>query len=208
MAARLSIGRFVTTAPPDSEARMARLAESVVQHDLARVLATADIPAGIWCVRRLDLRVSLDLDDADTVLGRAWAGALLSRLLEALDGADPDVVHYAGPGQAVADLIASVSLGRPARAWAWTRAGAREQADPDPVASPGEAIVVALRRLRGQNPGERPRRADRRGAGRRPGRAAPGPGRPRPARPRGRLGRRRPAARAGLEAARPADRRA
>ena len=35
MAARLSIGRFVTTAPPDGEARVARLAESVVQRDLA-----------------------------------------------------------------------------------------------------------------------------------------------------------------------------
>jgi hypothetical protein len=153
VAARLSIGRFVTTAPPDGEARVARLAESVVQRDLARALAAADIPAGIWCVRRLDVRVSLDLDDADAVLGRAWAGELLSRLLEALAGADPDVVHYAGPVQAVADLIASVSLGRPARAWAWTRAGARERADPDPAASPGEAIVVSLRRLHRQSPG-------------------------------------------------------
>ena len=149
----MSIGRFVATAPPDGEARVGRLAESVVRHDLARALASADVPAGIWCVRRLDVRVSLDLDDADAVLGRAWAGTLLSRLLEALAGADPDVVHYAGPVQAVADLIASVSLGRPARAWAWTRAGAREQADPDPAASPGEAIVVSLRRLHRQSPG-------------------------------------------------------
>ena len=153
MAAQLSIGRFVATVPPDGEARVARLAESVVRHDLARALAVADVPAGIWCVRRLDVRVSLDLDDADAVLGRAWAGTLLSRLLEALAGADPDVVHYAGPVQAVADLIASVSLGRPARAWAWTRAGARERADPDPAASPGEAIVVSLRRLHRQSPG-------------------------------------------------------
>ena len=153
MAAQLSIGRFVATVPPDGEARVARLAESVVRHDLARALASADVPAGIWCVRRLDVRVSLDLDDADAVLGRAWAGTLLSRLLEALAGADPDVVHYAGPVQAVADLIASVSLGRPARAWAWTRAGARERADPDPAASPGEAIVVSLRRLHRQSPG-------------------------------------------------------
>ena len=114
MAAQLSIGRFVATAPPDGQARVGRLAESVVQHDLARALARADVPAGIWCVRRLDVRVSLDLDDADAVLGRAWAGALLSRLLAALAGADPEVVHYAGPMQAVADLIASFSL---ARAW-------------------------------------------------------------------------------------------
>jgi hypothetical protein len=151
--AQLSIGRFVAAVPPDGEARVARLAESVVRHDLARALAVADVPAGIWCVRRLDVRVSLDLDDTDAVLGRAWAGELLSRLLEALAGADPDVVHYAGPVQAVADLIASVSLGRPARAWAWTRAGARERADPDPAASPGEAIVVSLRRLHRQSPG-------------------------------------------------------
>ena len=153
MAARLSVGRFVATAPPDGEARVARLAESVVRHELARALAVADFPAGIWCVRRLDLRVSLDLDDADAVLGPAWAGALLSRLRESLAGGNPNVVHYPGPGQAVADLIASVSLGRPGRAWAWTRAGAREQGDPDPVASPGEAIVVSLRRLHGQSPG-------------------------------------------------------
>jgi hypothetical protein len=153
VAARLSIGRFVATAPPDGKARVARLAESVVQHDLARALAVADVPAGIWCVRRLDLRVSLDLADGDAVLGQAWARALMSRLLEALAGADPDVVHYPGPVHAVADLVASVSLGRTGRAWAWTRAGARERADPDPAVSPGEAIIVSLRRLHGQSPG-------------------------------------------------------
>lgn len=150
---RLSVGRFVATAPPDGEARVARLAESVVQHDLARALAVADVPAGIWCVRRLDLRVSLDLADGDAVLGQAWARALMSRLLEALAGADPDVVHYPGPVHAVADLIASASLGRTGRAWAWTRAGVRERADPDPAVSPGDAIVVSLRRLHGQSPG-------------------------------------------------------
>ena len=153
MAAQLSIGRFVAAMPPDAEAQVARLAESVVRYDLARALAAADVPAGIWCVRRLDVRVSLDLDEPDAALGRAWAGALLSRLLEALAGADPNVVHYAGPVQAVADLIASVSLGRPGRTWAWTRAGVRERADPDPTASPGEAIVVSLRRLHRQSPG-------------------------------------------------------
>src|SRR5205807_1122723 len=87
------------------------------------------------------------------------AGAVLSRLRESLAGGNPDVVHYPGPGQAVADLIASVSLGRPGRAWAWTRAGAREQGDPDPVTAPGEAIVVSLRRLHGRSPGGGP--ADR-----------------------------------------------
>lgn len=153
MAAQLSIGRFVVAAPPDGQGRVAQLAESVVRHDLARALAAADVPAGIWCVRRLDVRVSLDLDDADAALGRAWAGALVSRLLEALAGGDPDVVHYHGPVQAVADLIASASLGRTGRAWAWTRAGVRERADPDPATSPGEAIVVSLRRLHRQSPG-------------------------------------------------------
>lgn len=149
MGAQLSIGRFVTTTARDDERRVARLAESVARHDLARALADAELPGGIWCLRRLDVQVDLDLEDADLALGRAWADALVARLLQALAGTDPEVVHYDGPVQALADLIASNSLGRPRRAWAWTQAGVRVRGDPDPASSPGEAIVVALRRHHG-----------------------------------------------------------
>ncbi|MEU5342924.1 hypothetical protein AB0H18_19135 [Streptomyces sp. NPDC020766] len=148
----MSIGRFVAAAPPDGERRVAQLAGSVVRHDLATALAEADVPAGIWCLRRLDVQVGLDLDDTDAALGRAWAGTLVSQLLQALAHPGSEVVHYLDPVQAVADLIASTSLGQFTRAWAWARAGVRERADPDPERSPGEAIVVSLRRLHGHSP--------------------------------------------------------
>ncbi|QEU96629.1 hypothetical protein CP970_41875 [Streptomyces kanamyceticus] len=153
MGTRLSIGRFVAEAPLADERRVARLAESVVRHDLARALDSADVPAGIWCLRRLDVQVTLDGDATDAALRRAWATALATRLVETLTSPGPDVVHYDGPVQAVADLIASTSLGRIERAWAWEKAGVRGRGDPDPVRAPGAAIVAALRRLCTQSPG-------------------------------------------------------
>ncbi|WP_327397364.1 hypothetical protein [Streptomyces phaeochromogenes] len=153
MDTQLSIGRFVADAPPGDERRVAQLAELVVRRDLAQALDAADVPAGIWCLRRLNVQVTVHGDDTDATLRGVWAGALVSRLIEALSGADPGVVHYDGPVQAVADLIASTSLGRLERAWAWDKAGIRQRGDPDPASAPGEAIVASLRQLSRHSPG-------------------------------------------------------
>ncbi|WP_228390025.1 hypothetical protein, partial [Streptomyces smaragdinus] len=153
MPARLSIGRFVAATPPEADGRVAGLARTVVGGELARALDAAEVPAGIWCVRRLDLCVDLDLEDTDAVLGRAWAEALVSGLLAALGGGDPDVVRYDGPVMALADLIGSTAVGRVERTWAWVGAGVRERGDPDPATAPGEAILAAVRRVEGRRAG-------------------------------------------------------
>ena len=152
MVTRLAIRRFVTAAPRGAEQRIARLAGAVTRDGLTAALATADIPAGIWCVRRLDVRVGLDLEDEDAVLGGAWADAVVAGLLGALAGGDPDVVHYTGAEQALVDLIASAAVGRVDRAWAWNRAGVRAEGDPDPGSAPGAAIVTAVQRHHRQAP--------------------------------------------------------
>jgi hypothetical protein len=149
---RLAIRRFVTAAPRGAEQRIARLARAVTRDGLTAALATADIPAGIWCVRRLDVRVGLNLEDDDAVVGGAWADAVVAGLLGALAGGDPDVVHYTGSEQALVDLIASAAVGRVERAWAWNRAGVRDEGDPDPGSAPGAAIVTAVQRHDRQAP--------------------------------------------------------
>ncbi|QUQ63888.1 hypothetical protein [Kutzneria sp. CA-103260] len=57
------------------------------------------------------------------------------------------VVHFASELRALADLIASVGLGRLRHAWAWRQVGLLSSGDPDPAHSPTAAIIAAARRF-------------------------------------------------------------
>jgi len=62
-------------------------------------------------------------------------------------GSPVTVVHFRSELRALADLIASVGLGRLDHAWAWRQVGLLSSGDPDASHSPAAAIIAAARRF-------------------------------------------------------------
>jgi hypothetical protein len=152
----VSIGRFSAdvAARPAQVQRVDALARAVVEQELGRTLGSTDLPPGIWCVRRLDLHLDLDLAGDDGQLRRAWGSMVSAGLRAALQTASPDVVHYRHRADAAADLIGGAVSGRTDRAWAWMQAGASRAGDPDPRTAPAAAILATLRRMRAISPAD------------------------------------------------------
>ena len=63
------------------------------------------------------------------------------------NGYSVTVVHFRSELRALADLIASVGLGRLGHAWAWRQVGLLGSGDPDPSHSSAAAITAAARRF-------------------------------------------------------------
>jgi hypothetical protein len=143
---RLSVTTHLDGDRPEARDRVPRLLRGVAEHRLDRALAAADLPAGTWCVRRLDVPVWLDLDRPDGALETAWATALVTALLRALAGGSADVVRYRGDVDALADLVCAAATSRTERAWAWSRLGLLSPSDPSAARDPRAAIIAALRR--------------------------------------------------------------
>lgn len=134
---------------PDDEARVRALLTDLTGRRLDEALATSALPPGDWCVRRLDVSLALDPASGDAALGRRWARQITEALVAALADGGPEVVHFARPSDAVADLIADLALGDDRREWAWRAVGALAPSDPDPAVDPAGAALAALERDRG-----------------------------------------------------------
>lgn len=156
---QLVVDRLLTHAEvrdSDDEASVRRLVDDVAGGRLEPDLPVLPAAEELWCVRRLDVHV--DLDGSLAGLERAWAAsvrlALLARLAgrhvtepgQAVGSDDQVLVGYRRREHAVADVVASLALGRSARAWAWQALGVLVPRDPDPLHQPADAAVTALTR--------------------------------------------------------------
>jgi hypothetical protein len=152
----VSIGRFRAdvAARPEEARRVDALARAVTGQELGRALGSSDLPPGIWCVRRLDLHLDLDLADDDGQLRRAWGSTVAAGLLAVPRTANPDVVHYRHRAAAAADMIGGAATGRLDRAWAWMQAGVWRAGDPDPGTAPAAAILATLTRIHTISPAD------------------------------------------------------
>ncbi|MFJ7204029.1 hypothetical protein ACIQWR_10915 [Streptomyces sp. NPDC098789] len=131
---------------------------------LEAALRALDLPPGRWCLPRLDLTVPLDLARPDPALARTWSEAVAAAIEETVrEGRPGTFVHYRHDGEALADAIAGLATGRTARLWAWRQTGVLRAGDPDPLASPGPAILAALDRHPRQAPAALLRAAERAG---------------------------------------------
>ncbi|HYN56442.1 MAG TPA: hypothetical protein VES03_04500 [Motilibacterales bacterium] len=134
---------------PDDEARVRALLADLTGRRLEEELASSALPPGEWAVRRLDTSLTLDHVAGDAALGRRWAREVTLALTTALAAGRPEVVHYARPTDAVADVIAGLAVGDHRREWAWRAVGALTTADPDPAVDPAGAALAALERDHG-----------------------------------------------------------
>lgn len=152
----VEIERLTATAhlPPDTAPGVADRIDGLLRvaagKPLDDALAAAGLPEGIWCLRRVDARLRLDLERVDAALAGDWARTLSAAVAAAL-GAAPtagraDVVVYPDVAAATADLVAELGAGRSDRAWAWRAAGLLASSDPDPAYRPGAAILAVLAR--------------------------------------------------------------
>jgi len=125
MTETLTIDRIVATSPDDGlglAGRVDRIVHRVAHGRLERVIDSNAIGAeGDWCIPRVTLRAGFDFDRPDTSLEEMLAQAVLDAIASAMQR--PDAMHYPRRVDALADLLASASLGRFDRAWAWVRIG-------------------------------------------------------------------------------------
>jgi hypothetical protein len=140
----LHIGLLSATSSVADEARVRRLLTGVTGRRLDQALAGLTLPAGEWCIRRLDVPLELSDRLADGAVEQDWARALAIALRAALESAL--VVHYPRPVQALAELLVGLAAGRTERLWAWQQLGLLQPGDPDPVGAPATAALAALRR--------------------------------------------------------------
>ncbi|GAA0603295.1 hypothetical protein GCM10010174_19560 [Kutzneria viridogrisea] len=126
--------------------RVRRLLGELAERRLDEALRAAELPTGLWCLRRLDVSVRMDFGRGDLALARDWADTLVGALRAALAQRPGEVAHFVDLRHALADLVGSVALGRTDRGWAWRRVDLLGANDPEPADAPREAIVAALRR--------------------------------------------------------------
>jgi hypothetical protein len=129
---------------PGLGGRVRSMLRRMAELRLDDALAELDLPAGEWCVRRLDVLMPLSFEDTDASIERQWAGLLATALRTALASGSPEVIRYPRPDDALDDLVGELAAGRAGRAWAWRQLGLLD--DAEPAAAPGEALVAALRR--------------------------------------------------------------
>jgi hypothetical protein len=142
------IARLSAAASTGDQPRVHRLLHDMADRHLDSAIASAGLPPGEWCVRRLDVPVRLDAARADAAVQTAWAeqiAAALTNLLRQSPRGE-QVVHYPRTHDALADLLATLAAGRTERAWAWRQLALLEPGDPDPQAAPGSAALAALHR--------------------------------------------------------------
>jgi hypothetical protein len=156
------------------EARMPRLLERAVRDRLPTALpqeaVAVDEDGSHVCIRRLELPLSLDLEESDERVSEAWGRALAALVAQALRPSSPGVVRYDSELDALVDLVVSVSTGRWDRLWAWHQVGLldrqvfrRSSHVPVPDAGPGPVFPPAACVLRAfaRRPALIPRAVDR-----------------------------------------------
>jgi hypothetical protein len=140
--------------PHEEIDNLERVIRSTAAYRLDRALGDLALPAeGDWCIRQLRVVSRLDLERPDLSLQDALAASVIEAINLALR--TRDAVHFARPVDALADLVASVSMSQFERAWAWERLGLAEarEVSRDPaatvlaalIARPTEALAAVLR---------------------------------------------------------------
>jgi hypothetical protein len=136
------------------EGRVRRLVDDIAGGRVEPDLAGTPAAEGWWCVRRVDIDIPVDSGPLLDV----WLGSVRAALLADLAGRrltwpgqgpaadDQDLVGYRHPVAALADLVASLAVGRPTRAWAWRSLGLLTAHDPDAEHDPPAAALAALGR--------------------------------------------------------------
>lgn len=151
----LTVGRLTATLHTDDDAvgpdHVSRVLAAVAADELASALARHHLPRGYWCLRRLDVRVTLDLGQHDASLARSWADVLAGAVVAAVRPSgsvhDPwSAVHYAHELDALADALSGLARGSVGNLWAWRQVGVLDPGDPAPA---GAAALTALRRRPG-----------------------------------------------------------
>ncbi len=161
----LSVHRLTTTLldAPGGGAdarRVDRMMHAVADRELAARLHRLSLPAGEWCVRRVDTSVDYDPRTHETTTQATWADTVVDALCRALEdeatGSFGDVVHYASVRDAVVDMVSSLAVGSTDRAWAWQQLGLVDTTDPEPrpavltaLCRRPELVLAVLRRLLG-----------------------------------------------------------
>jgi hypothetical protein len=107
----------------ETAARLDGVLGRVARRGLERGLERVRIPAGEWCVRRLDVPVQLSLTRTDRTLEDEWVVSLVESIASALDSPGREVVHYPTIRHALVDLVSHMARGSTDRLWAWKRLG-------------------------------------------------------------------------------------
>ncbi|MFK0252425.1 hypothetical protein [Streptomyces sp. NPDC090445] len=148
----LVVGRLSATlrydpaaAPPGPDRLRGPLRHAVDGHLEAALRALA-LPPGRWCLARLDLTVSLDLDRPDPALARDWSRAVAAAIARTVREDRGAAVHYRNDADLLADAVTGLAAGRLERLWAWRQTGLVRPEDPAPAAAPGEAVLAVLER--------------------------------------------------------------
>lgn len=144
----LAIRRLSATVHGDGDLapRVRRMLTQLAQRRLDEALQAADLPPGDWCVRRLEVGITIDPARPDGALETQWAAAVVDALRQALVAGSGNVVHYQRRVDALVDLVASAAAGRTERSWAWRRIGLLAPDDPQPESASAEAVLAVLRR--------------------------------------------------------------
>ena len=139
-----------------SAERVAALHRRIAQVELERAWREADLPAGHWCLRRVNVRLAMADPVSDTELAGRWARGVADAIRSAVAGHDPEVVHYRTLLDALADAVAGEALGRREHAWAWRQLGVAADPGAGPASIPAllerhpelalAALVAAMQR--------------------------------------------------------------
>jgi len=87
--------------------RAAALHQRIAQVELERAWREAGLPAGHWCLRRVNVRLAMAGPVSDTELAGRWARGVADAIRSAVAGRDPEVVHYRTLLDALADAVAA-----------------------------------------------------------------------------------------------------
>jgi hypothetical protein len=142
---RLTATTQTSPGSDESGVRIRRLLVGVAERRLEQAIEAEALPPGIWCVRRLDVPVRLDLAAPDPAVEQAWAAALAASLAAALRHPNT-AIQYGSDLEAFADLIGGIATGQQGRAWAWRQLGLLQPGDADPGSNPREALLAAVSR--------------------------------------------------------------
>jgi hypothetical protein len=141
------IARLSAAASCEDQSRVRGLLRGMVDRRLDDAITATALPAGEWCVRRVEVPLRLDPGRSDAAVESAWAEQVAAALSNLLRHTPPgqQVVYYPRAIDALADLLGTLARGRTERAWAWRQLALLAPGDPDPDLAPGQAALAALR---------------------------------------------------------------
>jgi hypothetical protein len=152
----LTIDRLTASAVTSSDAQVATesridtLLQRIAASRLDTALAEVSLPQGHWCVRRLDVSLTLDFDRSDAALETRWSRALVDAIADAITKPSSDLVFYARIVDALIDLLISAIRHCDGHEWAWRQMGLLSSSDRGVCESGADQARVVLAALRRQ----------------------------------------------------------